>query len=349
MDKSSQVVAVVGFYMLAALVMVFVNKMVLNATPNLTVLFMFFQSFATVVLLTITSRFTAWVEISAIEYTVARKLAPLILVDTAGFIFNAFCLRDIEAAFYQIARGLVLPLTILLVAISTSSRPSWSVIGCAAIVTSGFFIGVSFAGDIPARAVPKPSGLFYGLLSSFSIALHAVLVKFSLPHVNGSSTILSFWSNLGSAVLLACLALFKGEVHEFLIMVSGRDAGVQWDWGTFVYGNIITGIFGFLISIAGILSVKVTSPVTHMFSSAARSVLQIVLGVKIFGDIVTTQRAASAFVILTGTLLYTYVKSRESTPFDASAGTNSASPKDLESQTRNMFIAQEEEVNEKIS
>ncbi|KAJ3867568.1 hypothetical protein EV359DRAFT_71085 [Lentinula novae-zelandiae] len=346
MAVSRQVVAVVSFYMVAALVMIFVNKMVLNATPNLTVLFMFFQSFATVVLLTITSRFTPWVEIPVIEYQTARKLAPLILVDTAGFIFNAFCLRDIEAAFYQIARGLVLPLTILVVAVSSRSRPSLPVVGCAAIVTSGFFLGVSFSGDIPARAVPTPLGLFYGLLSSFSIALHAVLVKSSLPHVNGSSTMLSFWSNLGSAVLLACLAAFKGEVHEFVIMVSSTDAaGVQWDWATFVYGNIITGIFGFLISIAGILSVKVTSPVTHMFSSAARSVLQIVLGVKIFGDIVTTQRAASAFVILIGTLLYTYVKSRESGPSNPSSGTNTAPLKDLESQS----IEKQEQADEKPS
>ncbi|KAJ3830397.1 hypothetical protein EV361DRAFT_804420 [Lentinula raphanica] len=331
MALSRQVVAVVSFYMLAALVMIFVNKMVLNATPNLTVLFMFFQSVATVLLLQISSRVTHWVEVPAIESTTARKLAPLVLVDTAGFIFNAFCLRDIEAAFYQIARGLVLPLTIVVVAITSHSRPSWSVIGCAAIVTSGFFLGVSFSEDIPARAVPTPLGLLYGLLSSFSIALHAVLVKSSLPHVNGSSTVLSYWSNLGSAVLLGCLAVLKGEAHEFLMMVSNGNAGVRWDWKTFVYGNIITGIFGFLISIAGILSVKVTSPVTHMFSSAARSVLQIVLGVKIFGDIVTTQRAASAFVILTGTLLYTYVKSKESATISPSSGTT-APPKDLESQ-----------------
>ncbi|KAJ3994878.1 hypothetical protein F5050DRAFT_394799 [Lentinula boryana] len=343
MTVSRQVVAVVSFYMLAALVMIFVNKMVLNATPNLTVLFMFLQSSATVLLLVVSSMFTPWVEIPVIEYITARKLAPLILVDTAGFIFNALCLRDIEAAFYQIARGLVLPLTISVVAISSGSRPSWSVIGCAAIVTSGFFIGVSFSGDIPARAVPTPLGLFYGLLSSFSIALHAVLVKSSLPHVNGSSTILSFWSNLGSAVLLGCLAVFKGEVHEFLLMVSNREVGVQWDWGTFVYGNIITGIFGFLISIAGILSVKITSPVTHMFSSAARSVLQIVLGVKIFGDIVTTQRATSAFVILAGTLLYTYVKSRESAIINPSESGTNAPPKDLESQP----IEKQDEVDEK--
>ncbi|THV07840.1 hypothetical protein K435DRAFT_170833 [Dendrothele bispora CBS 962.96] len=271
MAISMQVVGVVSFYMVAALVMVFVNKMVLNAAPNLTVLFMFFQSITTVILLLVTSLATSRVQIPKLEYQTARNLAPLIIVDTLGFVFNALCLRDVEAAFYQIARGMVLPLTILVVAVSSKTRPSLAVVGCATIVTFGFFLGISFEGDLPARAIPTPLGLFYGFLSSLSIAFHAVLVKSSLPYVNGSSTMLSYWSNLGSAVLLGGLSLLKGEAFEFLEMTSRSD----WDWTTFAWGNLVTGVFGFLISIAGILSVKVTSPVTHMFSSVRISVLAV--------------------------------------------------------------------------
>lgn len=249
--------------------MVFVNKMVLNATPNLTVLFMFFQSVTTVLLLNFTSLFTSLVQVPTLEYATARKLAPLIAVDAAGFIFNAFCLRDVEAAFYQIARGLVLPLTIAVVAITSRTRPNFSVVGCAAVVTIGFLLGVSFSGNLPAKSVPTPLALFYGFLSSLSIAIHAVLIKSSLPHVNGSSTMLSYWANLGASVILGVLAITKGEVMDFWGMIN--SSGAEWDWWTFVWGNIITGVFGFLISIAGILSVKVTSPVTHMFSSVRLS------------------------------------------------------------------------------
>jgi GDP-fucose transporter C1 len=35
-----------------------------------------------------------------------------------------------------------------------------------------------------------------------------------------------------------------------------------------------------------VLSIKVTSPVTHMFSAAVRSVLQTILGVQLFGDVI---------------------------------------------------------------
>ncbi|KAG6811751.1 hypothetical protein H0H92_005948 [Tricholoma furcatifolium] len=308
MAVSSQVVGVVAFYMVAALVMVFVNKVVLNSTPNLPTLFMFFQSVMTVLLLNFTALFTSHVKIPSYDQTTAIKLMPLILVDASGFIFNALCLRDVEAAFYQVARGLVLPLTIAVVALSSMTRPSMAVVGCAAIVTLGFFLGVSFSEGLPEKSIPAPLALFYGFLSSLSIALHAVLVKSSLPHVGGSSTMLSYWSNLGSAILLALLALLKGEVFEFWTMINSGT----WDWSTFLWGNLVTGVFGFLISIAGILSVKVTSPVTHMFSSAARTGLQVFLGVKLFGDVFTTQRAMSVITILIGTLLYTYVKTRES-------------------------------------
>lgn len=36
------------------------------------------------------------------------------------------------------------------------------------------------------------------------------------------------------------------------------------------------------------MSIKVTSPVSHMVSSAARGVLQTIIGVWMFGDIITT-------------------------------------------------------------
>ncbi|KAG5645162.1 hypothetical protein DXG03_006786 [Asterophora parasitica] len=325
MAVSAQVVGVVAFYMVAALVMVFVNKVVLNSTPNLPTLFMFFQSIMTVLLLNLTALFTSHVKIPSFDSaSTVRKLAPLILVDASGFIFNALCLRDVEAAFYQIARGLVLPLTIAVVALTSLTRPAAPVVACAAIVTLGFFLGISFSDGLPASAVPAPLALFYGFLSSLAIALHAVLVKSSLPHVGGSSTMLSYYSNLGSAVLLGTLALLKGEVHEFAGMVNSGG----WDWSTFLYGNLVTGVFGFLISIAGILSVKVTSPTTHMFSSAARTGLQVFLGVKIFGDVFTTQRALSVATILTGTLLYTWVKHRESSAPPAPT----TSVKDLEAQ-----------------
>ncbi|KAJ7592228.1 hypothetical protein C8J56DRAFT_1003296 [Mycena floridula] len=353
MTISPSVVGVVSFYMVAALIMVFVNKMVMLNNPELTILFMFFQSLTTVLLLTLTSFLTPLVSVpswsrSSVPANIAtiKNLFPLILIDALGFVFNALCLRDVEAAFYQIARGMVLPLTITVVALTSRTPPAKSVVICAFVVTVGFLLGVAWpTADVPTTSMPGPLALTYGVLSSLSIAIHAVLIKSSLTYVGGSPTQLSYWANFGATIFLSVLALLRGETQAFMRMVAEGTVDLR----TFFWGNVITGVFGFLISVAGILSVKVTSPVTHMFSSAARSVLQVALGVKIFGDVVNQQRVLSVLTILAGTLMYTWVKSREPPSHGARDGTGEADRRakeieDLEMEKRALQLeAQEEE------
>ena len=85
------------------------------------------------------------------------------------------------------------------------------------------------------------------------------------------------------------------------------------------------------MSIASLLSIKVTSPITHMISSAVRGVAASLLGVWFFQDVITTYvphsfrlldfvkltvccsgRASSIAIILGGSLVYTWVKHLES-------------------------------------
>ncbi|KAF9225475.1 hypothetical protein BS17DRAFT_778637 [Gyrodon lividus] len=305
-----KVAAVVSFYMIAALVMVFVNKAVLNKSPDLPLLFLFLQLCIAVVLLHGAAAISSRVELPKLELETAKKLAPVVLVNVIGLIFNTLCLRDVEASFFQIARGLVLPLTIIVSLISTKSTPSTRVIIAATAVTAGFLLGVAPSSAVPVHATPSALSLFYGFLSSLFIAFHAVLIKASLPYCNNSTIQLAYWTNLGSAAFLVPFIILRGEpmILEDLIHDS------TWDGNVFLWGSLVTGIFGFLLCVAGLLSIKVTSPITHMFSSAARSVIQTVLGVFLFNDIVTVNRAGSIFVILLGTMFYTWVKSVESGP-----------------------------------
>jgi GDP-fucose transporter C1 len=71
-------------------------------------------------------------------------------------------------------------------------------------------------------------------------------------------------------------------------------------------------VFGFLMSIASLLSIKVTSPITHMVSSAVRGVAASLLGVWLFADVVSAGRAGGIAIILAGSLAYTWVKHVES-------------------------------------
>ncbi|KAF9270634.1 hypothetical protein L218DRAFT_1072026 [Marasmius fiardii PR-910] len=302
-----KVAGVVTFYMSAALVMVFVNKEVLNKAPELPLLFLFNQLLIAVVLLRAASMFSKRVELPRWDLSVAKKLVPVVAVNIIGLVFNTLCLRGVEASFFQIARGMQLPLTIFISSLNTRSTPSRKVIGAAVIVTLGFFLGVAPSSSIPITASPTILSLFYGLLSSLFIAIHAVLIKSSLSHCNNSTIQLAWWTNAGSAVFLLPFILLNGEPLLIREMIWRGSNELR----VFVWGSLVTGLFGFLLCVAGLLSIKVTSPITHMFSSAARSVIQTLLGVLIFHDLLTINRGASIFVILCGTMYFTWVKSLE--------------------------------------
>jgi GDP-fucose transporter C1 len=66
-----------------------------------------------------------------------------------------------------------------------------------------------------------------------------------------------------------------------------------------------------MINFAGTLQIKVTSPLTHMISSAVRGVLQTILAVVFFGDIMTTSRLTSISLVIAGSSIYTWIKSQQ--------------------------------------
>jgi GDP-fucose transporter C1 len=305
-----QVAGVVSFYMSAALIMVFVNKAVLNSSPELPLLFLLIQLILAVILLHTAAAVSRKVEIPVLDVQVAKKLVPVVLVNVVGLVFNTLCLRDVEASFFQIARGLVLPLTIVVSSIHTRSAPQKKILLAAAIVTIGFLLGVAPSASVPVNVAPSLVSLLYGVFSSLFIALHAVLIKSSLGYCHNSTIQLAYWTNAGSVVFLAPFVLLHGEIGTLQMLIAEEN----WNGSIFFWGTMITGVCGFLLCIAGLLSIKVTSPITHMFSSAARSVFQTLLGVWIFGDILTVNRVTSIFTILVGTMYYTWVKSGPSPP-----------------------------------
>ena len=162
----------------------------------------------------------------------------------------------------------MLPLTIAVSSALSKSTPSGNVIIAAGIVTLGFMWGVapsSSSHSIPSASIPSTLSLFYGVLSSLFIAFHAVLIKSSLPYCNNSTIELAWWTNVGSAILILPFVLLRQEPSKLLELAQTNT----WDWSVFFSGSLVTGIFGFLLCVAGLLSIKVTSPITHMFSSVS--------------------------------------------------------------------------------
>lgn len=71
------------------------------------------------------------------------------------------------------------------------------------------------------------------------------------------------------------------------------------------------GLLTFLLNIAAFMQIKVTSPTTHMISTAFRGILQSLLAVLLLGEHLNAVKWASIAVILTGTIGYTFVKEQE--------------------------------------
>lgn len=159
-------------------------------------------------------------------------------------------------------------MTIVASSIVTRDRPSKKVLIAAGIVTLGFFVGVSPSSSFFSTRTTTTSttvALIYGIMSAVMIAIHAVLIKSAHSYVDNSSIKLAYWTNLGSAIMLVPFIWWNGEIQ---LVMAPRLAE---DWEVFVVGTGVTGLFGFLLCVAGLLSIKVTSPTTHMFSSVSTS------------------------------------------------------------------------------
>ena len=76
--------------------------------------------------------------------------------------------------------------------------------------------------------------------------------------------------------------------------------------------NTKKGFVGFLINIAGFLQIKVTSPVSHMVSSAIRGVIQTFVAMAIFGEMVSSRRWMGIVLTISGSIFYTWIRHQES-------------------------------------
>ncbi|KAJ3491977.1 hypothetical protein NLI96_g272 [Meripilus lineatus] len=303
------VTATVLFYLVAALAMVMANKWVLNQT-SVPLFFLDCQLFIAVFLF-LGAHMLGLLQLPlSLDPQVCKGLIPMVGLNVIGLSFSNYTLKYVDASFYQVARGMVLPFTVLTSFIALHARPSLQIILACSIVTFGFFIGVFLDGTHVSML-----GIFFGIASSMITAVHSVVIKKSLDVVKGSALHLSWYTNLLSSLALIPIVILTGEVPGIMELLFGGAAGAAKGispLATFAWGSAITGIFGFLMSIASLLSIKITSPITHMVSSAVRGVAASILGWAIFADIISVGRATSIATILSGSIFYTWVKHLES-------------------------------------
>ncbi|OAX43767.1 hypothetical protein K503DRAFT_730980 [Rhizopogon vinicolor AM-OR11-026] len=305
------VTGTVLFYLVAALCMVMANKWVLKTTSA--PLFFLFTQLLIAVILFIAAHAARFLVVPLhVDKQLLTKLAPMIGLNVVGLSLSNYTLKYVDASVYQVARGLVLPFTVLTSCFFLAARPSLRILLSCSIVTLGFFVGV-FLDAVPMALL----GICFGVASSAITAVHSVVIKKSLDVVKGSAMNLSWYTNLLSAVAMIPVIILAGEVPAIVDLFFGpgevmSENGELSELQTFIWGSFITGAIGFMMSLASLLSIKITSPITHMVSSAVRGVAASLLGMWLFGEIISGGRASSIATILFGSIYYTWVKHVES-------------------------------------
>jgi GDP-fucose transporter C1 len=216
---------------------------------------------------------------------------------------NTLCLQNIDAVMYQVARSLILPITVAMSPFMQSQRITFKVFLCCACITAGFIVGVFGESNFTVSTI----GICFGVLSSLTTALHSFIIKSSFQNVKHNGAFdLVFYNNLFSAIFLAPILVIEVPALALFVTQNGWPA-----LKVFLFGTLLAGSTGLLINLAGFLQIKTTSPVTHTVSSAARGVLQTLAARAILGEAITAARCLGIAVTLFGSCMYSYVKSIE--------------------------------------
>ena len=229
------------FYLFAALAMVMANKWVLNTT-SIPLFFLWSQLFLATLFFIVADflRFLPSSSHLSFSFTTAKGLVPMVSLNVLSLAFSNFTLKYVDASFYQVARGMVLPFTVLVSFVMLHSRPSLRILISCAVVTLGFFIGVFLDGT--ALSV---KGISFGVASSLITAIHSVVIKQSLNVVGGSALLLSWYTNFLSAVALLPIVVLAGEAPGVLDLLFSPEStlsknGALSPLWTFCWGSLIT-------------------------------------------------------------------------------------------------------------
>ncbi|KAI8586027.1 hypothetical protein BDZ88DRAFT_400360 [Geranomyces variabilis] len=153
-----------------------------------------------------------------------------------------------------------------------------------------------------------------GALSSATTAIHTIVIKNAIKGTE-NMTGLVYYTSLFSAAALLPVMLLNGEVACLHSLQDFRVIGECIPSARFFCLAVCCrcGCFsiGFMLNVGSFFQIQVTSPVTHVISSSARSVLPAFIAVALFHNTLTAARGGSILVITIGSALYTFVKHQD--------------------------------------
>eukprot|EP00551_Chaetoceros_affinis_P010763 CAMPEP_0203675668 /NCGR_PEP_ID=MMETSP0090-20130426/21672_1 /ASSEMBLY_ACC=CAM_ASM_001088 /TAXON_ID=426623 /ORGANISM="Chaetoceros affinis, Strain CCMP159" /LENGTH=360 /DNA_ID=CAMNT_0050541955 /DNA_START=214 /DNA_END=1296 /DNA_ORIENTATION=+ len=231
--------------------------------------------------------------------SIALRIFPLSLIFVGMITFNNLCLSHVQVSFYNVARSLTIVFNIFLSWMILGIRSSVKTVSCLIIVIFGFYIGCQ--GELNYSTI----GTNCGVISSLFVSLNSIYTKKILPIVDDNHWKLTFYNNMNACMILFPFVYYYEMDFVLLGHVEQLNSGSFWLMITFA------GCLGFMIGIVTVLQIKATSPLCHNFSGTGKALVQSMAAFYIWKNEPTAYGVAGIFVVLGGSLLYTYVKMNE--------------------------------------
>jgi len=212
------------------------------------------------------------------------------------------CLMFVQVSFYQAAKSQHILFSLLLSALVYGSSSGIDIMGSCAGVTVGFVINAMAEIDI-LRSLDNDmaslmQGVSAGLISSFFVALYPLLLKRSMVSLDNWQ--ISIHVNLMS--LLWFTPLIYYEITQGMLDNKYLYSKEFWAF------NFATATVGFVLNIASMLQVRVTSPLTHMVVGAFKGAVTTCLGVVLYGNKMNITSTIGVAILISSSFAYSYLK-----------------------------------------
>jgi len=234
------------------------------------------------------------------EVSTLRAVAPLSVVFVGMIASNNVTLMHIPVSFYNVAKALSVVFNVVLGYYVLGSVVSRSVLATLAVVVAGFLVGTT--GELQLTM----TGVVFGIISSVMSPLNSIMTKKILPVVNQDKWILALNNNINASLLFIPLLFVFGEIP---VLAQHMDTLLSPQYWLVM---LASGFLGFAIGIVVVMVVKATSPLTFCLVGVLKNSVQTVLGVYIYGTPMSPGAVLGVALVLTGSLLYTYVRTKES-------------------------------------
>lgn len=232
--------------------------------------------------------------------SIALRIFPLSVIFVGMIAFNNLCLTYVQVSFYNVARSLTIVSNIFLSWLLLGVKSSSRTVACLLLVIAGYYIGCK--GEINYSTI----GTNCGIISSLFVSLNSIYTKKVLSLVDDNHWKLTFYNNINACVIL--LPFIYHYEMEFILIEHAEQLDNPMYWACMLFAASL----GFMIGIVTVMQIKATSPLCHNFSGTGKALIQSLLAFYIWKNQPTHEGIVGLIIVLGGSLLYTYVKMKES-------------------------------------